>query len=592
MDEIPLFNGEPIEIDSWPTCGQFITMIEEHASKENFGEEDVKKLCFSKAADKAQEVIAANFSKPWSDLKQLMMQEFSSRLSIKEKVLVRKNLQQQQLETIDDFYQRCVQAQYLVADDIRDASFDREVLLHFLIGLIPDVRDLVLASECSSPENYISEARKHFIQVKDEPLEPDVKIEEVNANEVMDEEDDVDDIEMKYDDEFEDVEDQPLSVAKRISKFKCLDCPKKFKSQKWLDKHKKKEHSGKKATGGKSSQWAQSHGYKCQICSEIFANKDDREFHERNNHKDLNRTCEFCNEVCLDLKALGSHVTLKHCPKTDDGKTVCIFCKKVQRRNRAYVRYHMLAEHYNDPSFKCKHCGKVIVKTEDMQHHIQTVHEKLKPHQCETCGKSFKSLRGMRDHIAVSHEKKENLKCDVEGCDKTFTNKIRLEHHRRLGHKTFVCDLCGKAYKAKVTLKMHCISEHTSVEEKEKHLFRCEHPECEFTSLFKKKVQIHYERLHLKLKNFLCQHCPKGYYSKIEYEEHLNGVHLNIKPYTCDLCGYASAYNRKLQEHHKVVHGNQKYDCPMCNYSAKYDSNLTKHIQKVHKSTTKEQPTM
>ena len=106
------------------------------------------------------------------------------------------------------------------------------------------------------------------------------------------------------------------------------------------------------------------------------------------------------------------------------------------------------------------------------------------------------------------------------------------------------------------------------------------------------KVQIHYERLHLKLKNFLCQHCPKGYYSKIEYEEHLNGVHLNIKPYTCDLCGYASAYNRKLQEHHKVVHGNQKYDCPMCNYSAKYDSNLTKHIQKVHKNTFKEQPAM
>ena len=63
-------------------------------------------------------------------------------------------MQQLDTESIEDFYQRCIQSQYLVSDDIRDAAFEREVLLHFLIGLTPFIRDTVsnsLSSQASAP---------------------------------------------------------------------------------------------------------------------------------------------------------------------------------------------------------------------------------------------------------------------------------------------------------------------------------------------------------------------------------------------------------------------------------------------------------
>ena len=77
------------------------------------------------------------------------------------------------------FIKDCIQAQYLVSDDIRDVAFDREVLLHFLIGLTPFIRDLVLTTECScsSIDSFIQKAKKHCNAIKAEPIEPEIKLE-------------------------------------------------------------------------------------------------------------------------------------------------------------------------------------------------------------------------------------------------------------------------------------------------------------------------------------------------------------------------------------------------------------------------------
>ena len=99
-----------------------------------------------------------------------MFDEFPVKLTIRDKVEIRKKLQQQESESVDEFYQRCIQAQYLVSDDTRDIGFEREVLLHFLIGLAPFIRDLVLASKCSSTNEYIKEAKKYVQIVKEEPI--------------------------------------------------------------------------------------------------------------------------------------------------------------------------------------------------------------------------------------------------------------------------------------------------------------------------------------------------------------------------------------------------------------------------------------
>ena len=142
-------------------------------------EVEIKDFCLSKLTESARELFLKNFEKSWNELKILMFEKFPVKLTIREKVDIRKGLQQLDTESIDDFYRRCLQALYFVSDDdVRDSGFEREVLLHFLIGLSPLIRDLVLASKCSSTVDYINEAKKYVQVIKEEivvPI-PDVNI--------------------------------------------------------------------------------------------------------------------------------------------------------------------------------------------------------------------------------------------------------------------------------------------------------------------------------------------------------------------------------------------------------------------------------
>ena len=113
MDNIPIFCGGPIGQDSWQTCGQFLSLIEEYVAIAKLSEEQTKELCHSKLSEKALDLFQDNYDMSWIELKELMLKNFSVKLSIREKVEVRKNLQQFQIENIDDFYERCVQAQFL-----------------------------------------------------------------------------------------------------------------------------------------------------------------------------------------------------------------------------------------------------------------------------------------------------------------------------------------------------------------------------------------------------------------------------------------------------------------------------------------------
>ena len=179
MDQIPIFDGSLADPSISLTCGQFLAIIEDFGGKENLSEDQMKILCHSKLSKSALALIQDHPDLTWLEQTQFLLQKFSVKLTVLEKVEVRRNLQQQKDETIEDFYKRCIQAQYLVSDDVRDVAFDREVLLHFLIGLTPFIRDLVLTTECSysSIDSFIQEAKKHCNAIKKEPIEPEIKLE-------------------------------------------------------------------------------------------------------------------------------------------------------------------------------------------------------------------------------------------------------------------------------------------------------------------------------------------------------------------------------------------------------------------------------
>ena len=590
MDKIPIFDGVQIEIDSWPTCGQFVDMVEKHAKKNSLTEDETKTFLQTKLASRALALIQTNCNEPLQEQIALLKKYFSLKLSIKEKVEVRKNLQQQPTESIDDFYNRCLHAQYLVSfdDDDRDATFKREVLIHFLIGLTPIIRDEVLSANCSSPEDFIAEAKKHFVIVKEEPenhvdVELNIKVEGEDAFE------DLNDmkVDMHEEEEGHDVDYQPMEENAEFQfdededkSFKCDKCGKSFKNQTRLRNHKKIKHPTWKTRIEKTEMM-------CEHCPAEFETHELKKEHEDSVHGHLSTNCELCKEEFPSFKVLANHLTRKHCETDPQGKIICFICHTFQRKALDQVRYHILAEHYHCPNHICKFCKKPFMELHRLDQHVKTIHLDENPHQCDKCEKSFKTKQGLKMHYIVNHAEQTAMKCGIDGCEKIFPNEVNLRAHRVNSHKsescTFVCDTCGKNFRQKESLRMHNLQNHATSEEQEKNLIRCKDTSCDYTSLSKPKMVEHYKRCHLKLKNAQCPHCPSAFYKPERLNEHINGIHLGLKPYKCDLCDFRTAYRKISSEHKKVAHGNQRFDCPYCTHSARYKGNLTKHLRNVHK---------
>ena len=323
MENIPIFHG--IQTEDQLTCGQFLAKIEDYAKSENLTEPQVKELCQKKISDQAlQSIPNDEFSElSWVQQKKLMLKTFFVKLSIKEKVDIRKNLQQFDTESAEDFYDRCVQAQYLVSDDVRDVAFDREVLLHFLIGLAPFIQDLVSSSQCSNVQEYIKEAKKYLQSVKEEPVEgrSEVKVESDTlyfdpANE-EENDNDVDSVnnyncdqeshhlphEIDTKDEKHKNNINKKSHSKRsMNKLICDFCHTTFQRKHLLKKHLEQLHhhhphkngdddSNANNTGLKIIKWK-----KCRHCDEKFRSVNGRFEHEKEIHGDLKNKskCDQC----------------------------------------------------------------------------------------------------------------------------------------------------------------------------------------------------------------------------------------------------------------------------------------------------------
>merc|ERR1719412_1087359 len=177
--------------------------------------------------------------------------------------------------------------------------------------------------------------------------------------------------------------------------------------------------------------------------------------------------------------------------------------------------------------------------------------------QCDKCPLDFKTRSGLNHHITAQHTEHKELQCDK--CPKTFKNKLALNSHDYYVHRAendrIVCDDCGKSFKKRQTYKLHVIKEHSSTEELEKHKVYCQFPGCKYSAMAAAKVKWHFDKVHLKMKDFPCKFCSVAKDGKRELEEHINAVHLNIKPHKCDLCDFASAFKSKVRVHKKAVHG-------------------------------------
>ena len=179
---------------------------------------------------------------------------------------------------------------------------------------------------------------------------------------------------------------------------------------------------------------------KCD-CDITFKSKVEFENHMKARHQNHVYTCDFdnCNSKSTLLKEHIRH-RQKHILCSKEMSNVCPDC------GREFINSYYMKAHYGSrhKKMKCKICGIYTYGTDDNQKHHNAFHKpKL---VCELCGKNFKTKSTLRCHVINVHTPENQRPYKCKFCPKGFLNNRYLMTHVERDHKgnrAFKCRAMG-----------------------------------------------------------------------------------------------------------------------------------------------------
>lgn len=243
--------------------------------------------------------------------------------------------------------------------------------------------------------------------------------------------------------------------------------------------------------------------FKCDICSQQFMTRDDRNEHI-NNHFKIHE-CHSCAQKFVGDRQYRHHTRNRQCNLIKKSSTAiaindvtvyeCYICHKANifslRSLKVHInRLHSLDAKPKKQQYSCTICQRTFASIYIMRYHIAEIHTKANQFQCTTCSKQFNRLSNLKLHLLI-HENKMPCKCQF--CGKSFRTMSGINLHIRThtGEKPHKCDICNeKAYSYNTDLKRHKRSAHGIVDRE----FPC--GLCEKVFYEPKFLRRHKEKIH------------------------------------------------------------------------------------------------
>ncbi len=230
------------------------------------------------------------------------------------------------------------------------------------------------------------------------------------------------------------------SKRSRTSRFRCLECFKRFGQRESMLTHMRERHC-----------MVEARVMMCKVCERMAGSAGSMPVHEATCVPPPNKSKAFYGR----RKSRVKHIKV---PVNEADPEQCPFPGCVWRDPVPYkVRGHYLGTHCR---LKCPYCGKSLSRYH-MDRHIALTHTKNYAHMCPKCGAGFHTARELVDHDDAEHIKELKFVC--EDCGRAFFSRRQMYSHSFKEHRTgrLPCPFgCPKDYSEKCSLIKHLRSVH------------------------------------------------------------------------------------------------------------------------------------
>ncbi|XP_073842924.1 uncharacterized protein isoform X1 [Musca autumnalis] len=229
------------------------------------------------------------------------------------------------------------------------------------------------------------------------------------------------------DPEANDSEEGSLEVSivsnKKVGKYKCKTCGKRYDQSKSLLEHVRLKHPSHTE-------------YICEICQKIFTTQHGLNRHSTWTHPDADATqahtkhkCEQCDRSYVNEKSLQRHMRNDHCLGIDK-EYICEICNQRFTTKKGLV-VHLYKTHpaeYHSIQTRAKHkcelCDSSYGEVADLRRHIRKRHPSSLDTEyiCEICNQRFTTPRGLKKHYYWMHQGAHSTQIPIEHNDKQSDN--------------------------------------------------------------------------------------------------------------------------------------------------------------------------